>query len=528
MHSSPQIKHVTRQRPNPTNEFIFAKKFQRTPAKTIIRQTKLISPIKYSVMATASEKHESINLTKNNFSGDIAMHVKRFFIFFLLCQKRLCFAYTFNMQYNTIFSEKCKIKKATFARFQENVLIIAIFLVMFCILSNSALYAKSVTNGIKLFFVSVLPGLLPFMFLCKIITNLNFEKLSKIANKPMQKLFGIGGDCFYAFFMSLVSGYPIGSKITADLFMQGKISKKDSFLCAVLSSTSGLIFIIGSVGTGMLNSPKLGIIIYVSSVISAVVSAILINLFAKIKQRNTNKKLTKQANLQTTSNSLIKKAEQSTSSFKNLHANKYAFIHSNTTSEHEIANFNQQNQSKNNFAIASTKTSKTNSNQNDDNDKQNQRTEIQVTHESPKKNFLQIMSSSAFDTAQSLLVVCFYIAFFFVLIDILNQTKILHFFAKLISPLFGSNPEKTALSSGVMSGIIEMTRGVKMLSNVHCSLSFSLISSLISFGGFSIIFQSLSFLSKTNIKVSKFIFAKFVQAFLSFFVCLALLSIFKF
>ena len=175
-----------------------------------------------------------------------------------------------------------------------------------------------------------------------------------------------------------------------------------------------------------------------------------------------------------------------------------------------------------------TKTSKTNNNQNDNNDKQNPHTTIQMTHESPKKNFLQIMSSSAIDTAQSLLVVCFYIAFFFVLIDILNQTKILHFFAKLISPLFGSNPEKTALSSGVMSGIIEMTRGVKMLSNMHCSLSFSLISSLISFGGFSIIFQSLSFLSKINIKVSKFIFAKFVQAFLSFFVCLALLSIFKF
>ena len=478
-------------------------------------------------MATASEKHESINLTKNNFSGDIAMHVKRFFIFFLLCQKRLCFAYTFNMHYNTIFSEKCKTKKATFARFQENVLIVAIFLVMFCILSNSALYAKSVTNGIKLFFVSVLPGLLPFMFLCKIITNLNFEKLSKIANKPMQKLFGIGGDCFYAFFMSLVSGYPIGSKITADLFMQGKISQKDSFLCAVLSSTSGLIFIIGSVGTGMLNSPKLGIIIYVSNVLSAVVSAILINLFAKIKQRNANKKLTKQANLQNNSSSLIKNTILTTSSFKNHYTNKYAIIQSNTTCDPEIGNLNQPKQSKNNFAIASAKTSKTNNIQNDNN-KQNTQTGIQMTPENQKKNFLQIMSSSAFDTAQSLLVVCFYIAFFFVLIDILNQTKILPFFAKLISPLFASNPEKTALSSGVMSGIVEMTRGVKMLSNVNCSLSYSLISALISFGGLSIIFQSLSFLSKTNIKVSKFIFAKFVQATLSFLVCLALLSIFKF
>lgn len=432
------------------------------------------------------------------------------------------------MHYNTIFSEKCKTKKATFARFQENVLIVAIFLVMFCILSNSALYAKSVTNGIKLFFVSVLPGLLPFMFLCKIITNLNFEKFSKIADKPMQKLFGIGGDCFYAFFMSLVSGYPIGSKITADLFIQGKISQKDSFLCSVLSSTSGLIFIIGSVGTGMLNNPKLGIIIYVSNVLSAVVSAILINMFAKIKQRNTNKKLTKQVNLQTSSSSLIKNTKQSTSSFKNHYANKYAFIQSNTTCTHEIVSLNKQKQSKNNFAIASTKTSKTNSIQKDNNNQQNTQTSIQVTPENQKKNFLQIMSSSAIDTAQSLLVVCFYIAFFFVLIDILNQTQILPFLAKLISPLFGSNPEKTELSSGVMSGIVEMTRGVKMLSNVNCSLSYSLISALISFGGLSIIFQSLSFLSKTNIKGSKFIFAKFVQAILSFLVCLALLSIFKF
>lgn len=376
------------------------------------------------------------------------------------------------MNNDTIILEKSKTKNTTFAPIEEKMLIIAIFIIMFCILSNSALYAQSVISGIKLFFFAVLPGLLPFMFLCKILSSINLEKLSHFANKPMQKTFSVGGNCFYPMFMSLVSGYPIGSKITSDLSLQGKIKEKEILICSALSSSSGLIFIIGSVGNGMLNSTKLGIIIYVSNAIATFLCTIILNLMQKIKMK--------------------KQKENTISNNKIQNKLKHEKVENKSFFEKQTRNCTSSFKTKN-----------------------------------ENKNILQILSSSATDTSQSLLVVCFYISFFFVIIDILNQTKILPFLANIISLVFGNNPEKMALSGGIMSGIIEMTRGVKMLSEIKTNLSISLISALISFGGLSIIFQSLSFLSKTNLKPSKFVFAKIVQAFLSFLCCTILLLIFK-
>lgn len=344
------------------------------------------------------------------------------------------------MQHNTTFTKKSPTKSMKKANVQEMMLTLAIFLLMGCILTNARSYATSVTNGLKLFFFSVLPGLLPFMFLCKILSNFNFTKLTKFSSKFMNKLFGLDENCFQAFFMSLISGYPIGAKITTDLFLQGKISERDVTKCAILSSTSGLIFVIGTVGSIFLGSVKIGIILYFSSILSCVLSVFILNKFEKKKQK-----------------------------------------------------IEQQNS---------------------------------TTLQDKPKDMLKIITTATKDTTESLLIVCFYVSFFALTIDILKNLGIISFSSKLISKLFGTTSGKLGISEGIMSGIIEMTNGIKTLSNFKSKLSICLISSLISFGGFSIIFQSLSFLSKTKIKSSKFIFAKFFQAVLSFFICFLFVSVF--
>lgn len=362
------------------------------------------------------------------------------------------------MNYNTITVKKSKIKSNKIDNFQEKLLVFAIFLLMFCILSNPSYYAKSVTNGISLFAKSVLPGLLPFMFLAKTLSNFEFKNVSKLLKKPMKTLLGIDEKCFFPFFMSIISGYPIGAKITADLYADQKIKKENVFLCSVLASTSGLIFIIGSVGISMLGSAKIGVILYVVNIVSCIISTSIIAFFSKNFKRKR---------------------------------------HHNTDAE----------------------SSKLNS------EKINTKTFSQVQKQDPK-NILSIMSKSAIDTTSGLLVVCFYIAFFFMLIDVLENLKVLEVFEYLITFILGENANKSGISSGIMSGIIEMTRGIKTLSQAHTKINVCLISFLISFGGFSIIFQSLSFLSKTQIKPLKFILAKLLQGFVAFVLCFAILSIF--
>lgn len=163
---------------------------------------------------------------------------------------------------------------------------ICVIFIMLLIVFNPAIFSESTISGIKLFFNSVLPGLLPFMFLTKLLTELGLVfKISKHFSKGSQKLFGTPGVSIYCFFMSIFSGYPIGAKIICDLYKQGQISSEDAKRMSIFCTTSGPIFVIGAVGVGMFSSFKLGVIIYISHILSSLICGIGYNLIFKSKNQ---------------------------------------------------------------------------------------------------------------------------------------------------------------------------------------------------------------------------------------------------
>ena len=56
----------------------------------------------------------------------------------------------------------------------------------------------------------------------------------------------------------MLSGYPLGAKLTCDLYNENKISKSEAQRILCFSNNSGPIFIIGTIGTQMLNNSALG------------------------------------------------------------------------------------------------------------------------------------------------------------------------------------------------------------------------------------------------------------------------------
>ncbi|MBP3431303.1 MAG: hypothetical protein J6K39_00390 [Clostridia bacterium] len=85
--------------------------------------------------------------------------------------------------------------------------------------------------------------------------------------------------------MAVLSGYPVGSKMVADLYLQGKITKSDAFKMSSFCSTSGPMFIIGAVGIGMFHNSKIGYILFASHLIGSILNGILFrNLKAKDEQ----------------------------------------------------------------------------------------------------------------------------------------------------------------------------------------------------------------------------------------------------
>ncbi len=139
-----------------------------------------------------------------------------------------------------------------------------------------SLYIKQTLNGISAWAFNVLPSVLPFLFFTKVLSSTGaLDKISKIFKTPCKKLFNTSPLSSAVFMTSIVSGYPVGAKMTADLYEQGKITKNDAFKMCSFCSTSGPMFIIGAVGASMLKNPVYGYIIFISHIVGAILNGIL-------------------------------------------------------------------------------------------------------------------------------------------------------------------------------------------------------------------------------------------------------------
>ncbi len=144
------------------------------------------------------------------------------------------------------------------------------------------------------------------------------------------------------------------------------------------------------------------------------------------------------------------------------------------------------------------------------------------------KNTEDIMSATMYDSIISILLVGGYIAIFFILIDILGNFGILSVISQFFSVILNFLGLDSSLSVGLASGIFEVTRGCLDLSQAGASLKviIPLACALISWGGISIHFQSLTFLSKCGIKKRVFFLQKFTQSIISGLVCLVFVLLF--
>jgi sporulation integral membrane protein YlbJ len=75
--------------------------------------------------------------------------------------------------------------------------------------------------------------------------------------------------------MSIISGYPLGAKITADLYEEGIINRAEAHRICAFTSNSGPMFIVGTVGIGMLISSTAGYIILISHILASLINGLV-------------------------------------------------------------------------------------------------------------------------------------------------------------------------------------------------------------------------------------------------------------
>ena len=100
-------------------------------------------------------------------------------------------------------------------------------------------------QGMQLWLNTLIPTLLPFIILTSILIKTNLiDKMFQPFHKFWRILLGLSPMGVYAFFTGLLCGYPMGAKITSDLYSHGKIPRREAHYLLTFANNASPAFII--------------------------------------------------------------------------------------------------------------------------------------------------------------------------------------------------------------------------------------------------------------------------------------------
>ncbi len=139
-----------------------------------------------------------------------------------------------------------------FLKAKKILLFITLSLILFLVLNNPKIVISSVNYSLNVFIKNIVPSLFPFFILADFLINYNYIYfLSKILKFKYS----------YIILMSMVSGLPSNAKYISNLLDKGEISIKDANILLSFTFFPNPMFVIGTVGSLMLDSTKLGLML---------------------------------------------------------------------------------------------------------------------------------------------------------------------------------------------------------------------------------------------------------------------------
>lgn len=169
---------------------------------------------------------------------------------------------------------------------------LVIIVIVFIIL-NPKNNMQNFLNGLSVWSTCVIPALFPFLFFTKLLLSFEvIEKISKIFSPFTKKLYNVSGISGYIYAMSVMSGYPLSASMIADFYEKKIITKYEAVRISSFTSTSGPLFIIGTIAMGMCGNFKMGIVILISHFMGALTNGLIYRNYGKNKEKFNDKKFT--------------------------------------------------------------------------------------------------------------------------------------------------------------------------------------------------------------------------------------------
>lgn len=188
------------------------------------------------------------------------------------------------MKYYTIVKHKQKIN---FKTANSIILSLLIFALLVAMVAQPQTYMQETLNALIVWATVLLPSLLPFVLYTKFLTMLGMiDPISKLFAPFTKKFYNVGGISSFVYLMSIMSGYPVGAKLTSDLYIDGKINRGEAQRLITFCANCGPMFLIGTVGVGLLANKTSGYILLISHFIGALLNGLI---YRKYKLDDTTK-----------------------------------------------------------------------------------------------------------------------------------------------------------------------------------------------------------------------------------------------
>ena len=146
-------------------------------------------------------------------------------------------------------------------------------------------------------------------------------------------------------------------------------------------------------------------------------------------------------------------------------------------------------------------------------------------------NLGDVLGKSITSSISTILMIGGFIVVFSTIISILKSSGILYAIITILTPFFKIIKINPDIISGFIIGLLEITNGISVISNIHIkniSVNIAFSSFLLGCGGISILFQILSITSKTDLSIKPYIYGKLLHGVISALYVLIFINFFPF
>ena len=116
---------------------------------------------------------------------------------------------------------------------------------LFFLLLHPAESLACTRAGMTLWLNTLIPTLLPFIILTGILSRIDgLQKLLSPLNPFFRIFLGVGSWGGYIFVLGMLCGYPLGAKLSSDLYSSGRISRKEALYLTTFCNNPSPAFVI--------------------------------------------------------------------------------------------------------------------------------------------------------------------------------------------------------------------------------------------------------------------------------------------